>query len=128
PAVSSGASGTYDRHTCSVTFNMRGMHAVVINSNYIECATGCPAATPNRISIDDNQLVGALYFDLSLTYKLPFEAADSDIFVSVRNLTNRDPGIVPSGPGASVFSTNESNSALYDLLGRAYRVGVRFKM
>jgi len=128
PAWRWDAAVNYDLNPVSVTFNMRGFSSGVFNANYIECSTGCPASTPNNITIDDNGLEGALYFDLSATYKLKFESVDSDIFFSVRNLTNRDPGIVPSGPGASVFATNESNSGLYDLLGRTYRVGMRFRM
>ncbi len=111
-----------------MSFNMRGFTSGVFNTNYIQCTTGCPASTSNNITIDDNRLDGALYFDFSATYKVEVGESEADLFMSVRNLTNRDPGIVPSGPGASVFSTNESNSALYDLQGRAYRVGVRFRM
>ncbi|MGE3335346.1 MAG: TonB-dependent receptor plug domain-containing protein [Rhodospirillaceae bacterium] len=111
-----------------MSFNMRGFTSGVFNTNYIQCTTGCPASTSTRITIDDNRLDGALYFDFSATYKVELGESEADLFMSVRNLTNRDPGIVPSGPGASVFSTNESNSALYDLQGRAYRVGVRFRM
>ena len=118
----------YTLNPVSVSFNARGFSAGVFNNNYIQCSSGCPASTTNNTTIDDNHLDGALYFDLSATYRLPVEAAQTDLFFSVRNLTNRDAGIVPSGPGASVFSTNESNSALYDLMGRAFRVGVRFKM
>lgn len=121
-------SVNYALDPISLTFTARGFSAGVFNTNYIECVTGCPASTPNNITIDDNQLEGALYFDFSASYKLQFESTDADLFVSVRNLTNRDPGIVPSGPGASVFATNETNSGLYDLLGRAYRLGVRFRM
>lgn len=122
------ASLNYALDPVSITFSMRGFNSGVFNANYIECVTGCPASTANNITIDDNHLDGALYFDLAGTYRLPFDAADTDLFFSVRNLTNRDPGIVPSGPGASVFSTNESNSSLYDLQGRTYRLGVRFRM
>ncbi len=119
---------TYALDPLTLTFNMRGFTAGVFNTNYIQCTTGCPASTTNNITIDDNHLDGARYFDFSATYKIEVGSGDADLFLSVRNLTNRDPGIVPSGPGASVFSTNESNSALYDLQGRAYRVGVRFRM
>ena len=118
----------YTLNPVSVSFNARGFNAGVFNNNYIQCSSGCPTSTTNNTTIDDNHLDGALYFDLSATYRLQFDAADADLFFSVRNLTNRDAGIVPSGPGASVFSTNESNSALYDLMGRAFRAGIRFKM
>jgi len=111
-----------------LTFNARGFSSGVFNTNYIECSTGCPASTTNNTTIDNNQLDGAVYLDFSATYKMGFESVETDLFFSVRNLMNRDPGIVPSGPGASVFSTNESNSALYDLQGRAFRAGVRFRM
>ncbi len=118
----------YTLNPVSISFNARGFNAGVFNNNYIQCTSGCPASNPNNTTIDDNHLDGALYFDVAGTYRLQFDAAQTDLFFSVRNLTNRDPGIVPSGPGASVFSTNESNSALYDLMGRAFRVGIRFKM
>ncbi len=122
------AALTYALDPVAFTFNARGFSSGVFNSNYIECVTGCPTSTTNRTTIDNNKLDGAVYFDFSATYKMEFESAQADLFFSVRNLMNRDAGIVPSGPGASVFSTNESNSGLYDLQGRAYRAGIRFRM
>ena len=119
---------SYTLNPVNVTFNMRGFNGGVFNNNYIQCSSGCPVSTTNNTTIDDNHLDGARYFDVAATYKLQFDAAETDLFFSVRNLTNRDPGIVPSGPGASVFSTNESNSGLYDLQGRTFRAGIRFKM
>ena len=39
-----------------------------------------------------------------------------------------DPGIVPAGPGGVPDAVNSTNPNLYDVMGRVYRLGVRFKM
>lgn len=118
----------YTLDAWSATFTSRGFSSGVFNSNYVECQTGCPASTANNITIDNNQIKGAVYFDLSTSYKTQVGPGEGELFLSVRNLFNRDPTIVPAGPGASVFSVTESNPTLFDFLGRTYRLGVRFRM
>ena len=102
-----------------------------LNTNYIQCTSGCPVATNNNPTQDDNHLDGALYFDLAMSYK--FAHADqggvnAEAFLNIRNIMNTDPVIVHQGPGGSTFLTTTTSREVYDSLGRVFRVGVRFKM
>ena len=56
------------------------------------------------------------------------ESANAELFLNVRNLTNKDPVVVAPGPGGYTYEAAPYNGALYDALGRTFRLGVRFKM
>ncbi len=51
-----------------------------------------------------------------------------EVFLNIRNLSNRDPVIVAGGPSGIPFDTVSTNPSLYDSLGRVYEAGVRFKL
>ena len=84
-----------------------------LGNQYIECTTGCPASTANRPTIDNNFIPGAFYFDVGGTYNVTKAVT---AYFKVDNVFNRDPARSP------YFV----NPALYDVLGRVYRAGVRF--
>jgi outer membrane receptor protein involved in Fe transport len=76
------------------------------------------------VDIDNNRIKGAAYFDLAASYKLPPAGhSQMELFVKVENLLDKDPPIVAQ-VGTSGLQTNP---ILYDVVGRAYRVGLRFK-
>jgi outer membrane receptor protein involved in Fe transport len=118
------ASIGYDRDAFGVNLTARGVSKGSYSPAYVECTSGCPASTADNQTIDNNRLKGAVYFDASFTYKLTqqFEG-----FVVVENLANTDPVQVAYGPnlGSSPLTVN---STLYDVMGRTYRIGLRFKM
>ena len=71
------------------------------------------------MTISDNHIPGAIYFDTSVQYEF---AKGIQAFVVVENLGNTDP--VQIGYGTSVGGGNLSvNPALYDIVGRTFRVG-----
>jgi outer membrane receptor protein involved in Fe transport len=76
------------------------------------------------IDIDDNHIPGATYLDLATGYKLDYRG-DSNVeaYFKVENLLDKDPAIV-AGAGISALQTNP---ALYDVIGRNYRIGVRMR-
>jgi outer membrane receptor protein involved in Fe transport len=50
------------------------------------------------------------------------------VFLYVRNLLNSDPVLVGNGPtGNNTPAYPQTNRGLYDVLGRVYRMGVRFE-
>ena len=115
----------------TVGLTMRGVSAGVYNTNYIQCTSGCPVATTNNPTQDDNHLDGAMYFDLALSYKFAHAAdqgLNAEAFMNIRNLMNSDPVVVHQGPGGSTFLTTTTAREVYDSLGRVFRVGIRFKM
>ena len=83
-------------------------------SNWIECQTGCPVSTPNAPTIDNNRMPGAFYLDIGASFNLTDEI---EIYGKVDNVFDHDPAQSPF----------HVNPALYDIVGRMYRAGVRFR-
>jgi outer membrane receptor protein involved in Fe transport len=63
-----------------------------------------------------------------LMHKSDRSPADLEVFFNVKNLFNKDPALVASGPGGFGFDHAGVSEGLYDILGRVYLAGVRFKM
>jgi outer membrane receptor protein involved in Fe transport len=121
-------SATYDAPQGSITAVARGVSSGLYVANGIECQTGgCPAGrTAAEASAfptyDDNTVSGTFYVDLNVTLK--FDAmgrGDGEFFVNVTNLFDSDPILLPETGLAA-------NSTYSDLLGRAFRVGVRLRL
>lgn len=112
------------------TFNLvgRGFSGGVYDNNFIECATNCPISTPEARTINDNRIAGQWYVDASITKRLNLGRSKFDVFLYVRNLLNSDPVLVGNGPtGNNTPAYPMTNRSLYDVLGRVYRMGVRFE-
>jgi iron complex outermembrane receptor protein len=119
----------YNLDPISVGMSVRGISAGVINSTYIECTSGCPASTASHLTVSNNHVDGAFYVDLNLAYKIHVgEDATSELFFNVRNLANKDPALIAQGPGGSNYDFYPANSGQYDIMGRVFRAGVRFRM
>lgn len=72
----------------------------------------------------DNTIPGATYFDLALGFKVPtFGEGQGEFFINIDNLFNRDPVLVL--PTNLQQITAPVNAALYDTLGREFRIGFR---
>lgn len=76
------------------------------------------------VDINDNSISGRNYVDLSLQLKVLDNARQRvQIFFNVRNLLNQDPPHAPS-----TFQTpSQTNAVFYDVIGRQFQTGVRFK-
>lgn len=113
------------------TFNVvgRGFSGGVYDNNFIECAAGsCPVSTPVARTINDNSIAGQWYLDASITRRIAFGGSKAEVFAYVRNLLNSDPVLVGNGPtGNNTPAYPMTNRNLYDVLGRVFRVGVRFE-
>ncbi|WP_447723897.1 TonB-dependent receptor plug domain-containing protein [Sphingomonas koreensis] len=115
------ASVAYDTPDFSITAVGRGVSAGKYVANGIECQTGCPVSTTQFPTYDDNNVSGAFYVDLNLTQKLNIGGkAAGEVFFNVTNLFDRWPILVPETGLAA-------NSTYSDLLGRRFRIGVRFR-
>lgn len=88
------------------------------NTTLIETAT--PTAQPD-ISAADNAVKDYWVFNLSGTYDV-LDDGRAQFFWVVNNLFDRDPNIV-----VNLNLTTQTNGGLYDVIGRNYRVGMRFK-
>ena len=116
-------SANFETPTFSVTAVARGVSAGKYTANGIECQTGCPVTTTTSQfqTYDDNNVSGLFYADLNLTQKIAMGSSKAEMFFNVTNLFNRWPLLVPETGLAA-------NSTYSDLLGRQFRVGIRFNL
>ncbi|WP_164857130.1 TonB-dependent receptor plug domain-containing protein [Sphingomonas crocodyli] len=118
------ASIGYDYDPVSISLTGRGFSSGVYNTTYVECTSGCPTSTAANMTINNNRLPGALYFDTNVTVKLPH---DIEVFLAVDNIANKDPAQMAFGTGIGSAPLS-INPLLYDVLGRTFRAGARFKL
>ena len=118
----------WDNGPLSLTALVRGISGGVINKLFIECTSGCPTSTADRPTYDNIRVPAAAYIDLSATFRFG-PARQYQLFFNVRNLTNKDPVLVGNGPtGNNTPAYPQTNRALYDVLGRVFRMGLRVKI
>jgi iron complex outermembrane receptor protein len=113
------ATQTYSNDRFSLNVQERWFSNGVFGNQYVVCTTACPASTANHPTIDYNKMKGAFYIDIGGSVNITDKITT---FFKVDNLFDRDPEAAPqTNTGLDV------NPALYDTLGRIYRVGVRAK-
>ena len=106
---------SYETDRFSLTLQERWFSDGNYGNQYVVCAPGtCPVSTPNAPTIDKNFMPGAFYMDVGGAYNI---RQDVTAYFKVDNLFDRDPAKSP----------NYANPALYDIIGRMYRAGVRFR-
>jgi outer membrane receptor protein involved in Fe transport len=108
---------TYDNDAFSLTLQERWFSDGVFGNQYVVCTSACPASTGNHPTIDYNKMKGAFYFDVGGTVKITKEIGT---FFKVDNVFDHDPA-----PSPQTNTGLDVNPALYDTLGRTFRVGVR---
>jgi outer membrane receptor protein involved in Fe transport len=117
-------SAGWDNEVAAIGFTVRGLSGGVYSNSFIECSSSCPTSTAANQTINDNHIPGAIYFDVNASYQL---RSGIEIYAAVDNVADKDPAQAAVGPfiGAAPLSINP---ALYDVLGRTFRLGVRFQM
>ena len=129
PSWRTQANLTYALDPINVGVTFRTVSASGNIATQIECSSGCPVSTANNVTVDNNHVPSAFYADVNLGYKIHVgDTAQAELFLNVRNLTNADPVIVPRGPGGTSYDFPPTSVGIYDVLGRVFRAGVRFKM
>lgn len=114
----------WEQGPAKLGFTVRGVSSGVYNTSYIQCSSGCPAATTANPTIDNNHIPGAVYLDSNVSYKLP---DGIETFLVVKNVLNTAPVQTAYGPSVGADPVPVSPN-LYDVLGRTFRMGIRFKM
>ncbi len=105
----------------------RGVSNGVYDNSYIVCQTDCPISTVANRTVNRNDIKGALYIDFNARYAFKVRGVNSEAFVAIRNIFDTDPVLVGNGPtGNNTPAYPQTNRALYDVLGRVFRLGVRF--
>ena len=77
------------------------------------------------VDIDDNSIDSVTYTDLNIRYLMQTSYGDWEFFGVVNNLLDEDPPVVAN---FGLFGANatQTNSGLYDVLGRRYTFGANF--
>ncbi|MBS0334619.1 MAG: TonB-dependent receptor [Proteobacteria bacterium] len=72
-------------------------------------------------SVSNNRVAARTYVNLNGSYKFPdHDGRTLEVFGVVNNLFNQDPPVAPA-------NNIGANALLYDVVGRVYRMGVRFR-
>ena len=100
----------------------RGVSSGTYLNTFFECPAGsCPATSPLARTINDNSIDGVFYLDLNAVAKIDLaQGSETEVFFQVTNVFDADPIILPETGLAA-------NSTYSDLLGRTFRLGVRFE-
>lgn len=77
--------------------------------------------------INRNKISAANYFDVTATKRVRAGSSEFELFASVDNLLNERPPVAPAINGQLQAATGAA-WFVHDLVGRFYRVGVRFKL
>ena len=122
-------TANYDLEKWSFNLVGRGFSSGVYDKNFVECTTTCPASTAVARTINDNDIAGQWYLDASLTHRFAIANSKAEVFVYVRNILNSDPVLVGNGPtGNNTPAYPQTNRSIYDVLGRVFRLGLRFAL
>ncbi|WP_191229303.1 TonB-dependent receptor domain-containing protein [Aurantiacibacter xanthus] len=111
---------TYTTDPFTAQLQVRHISAGAYNTSLV--GPGDEGYDPMRgNSINDNHIGGWTYFNLNASYDV-WSKGDSrlQLFGVVNNLFDKDP------PVDAPSSFGPTNNVLYDVLGRSYRLGVRF--
>jgi iron complex outermembrane receptor protein len=76
------------------------------------------------VTINNNHIPSIFYTDLTGQYALNLAGADFTLFLTINNLMNRNPPVFPT---LATVVWDSTNFSLYDVLGRYYTAGLRFR-
>ena len=117
-------SAAYDTPDFSITAVGRGISAGLYSATGIECPNNvCPAYDANNYQTYEpggNHVRGLFYADLNLTQKVRMAGVEGQVFLNVTNVFDRSALVVPETGMAA-------NTTYSDMLGRAFRFGIRFQ-
>ncbi|MXP00766.1 TonB-dependent receptor [Altererythrobacter xixiisoli] len=103
----------------------RGFSDMVIDNDFIECTTACPATDPINRTINENDVKGSLYFDFNANYSFEVGPSKARAFIAIRNLFDRDPVLTGNGPdGNNTPAYPQTARSQFDTFGRVFRLGV----
>jgi hypothetical protein len=114
-------TAAYDTDDYTLTAVARGVGDGRYDATGIECVSSCPISTNQFPTYEDNSIGGATYVDFNVTVKFDaLNRGDGEFFVNVTNVLDADPIVLPETGLAA-------NTTYSDLLGRAFRFGIRLR-
>lgn len=79
------------------------------------------------VNIEDNHVPAVVYVDMRFDYVFGIGGSSADLFASVTNLFDKDPPVTPTYGSFGGYVT-QANAGLFDILGRRFTIGVKFKL
>lgn len=112
---------SYDLGGFDLSLSERIIGGGILNKKF-----NLPGARPDVLN---NTVPAVVYFNLSSRYDFEVgHGVTMEIFGGVENLLDKDPPIIPGNFDASLSQTGtQVNSTLYDLIGRSFTLGIRFR-
>jgi iron complex outermembrane receptor protein len=113
---------SYDQGGFSMSVSARHIGDGVNNATWNR-----PLQRPNVL---DNTIGSITYVNLEGSYAWDWGGGRVETFLDVQNLFDRDPPLVPQlfdSSLAQAINNSGTNAGLYDLLGRRFTLGVRFR-
>jgi iron complex outermembrane recepter protein len=102
-----------------------GRFGMYVQERYIDKGKRNPNYVTG-VDISDNEIPATWYTDLTFTYELPtLRGGEGEVYFNITNALDKDPPPTNSGRGRSWVDPTEQS--LYDLLGRRYVLGARYK-
>lgn len=117
-------SVSYDLDPVTVSLTGRALSSGLLNAEWIECTSGCPTSTAQKVTVNNNRLPGAFYLDANINYGFDIGPARSTAYFTVKNIFNRDPAQIPTV--ANYINLATGVAGLYDIMGTVFRAGLRF--
>jgi len=117
-------SVSYDIDPVTVSLTGRALSSGLLNAEWIECTSGCPTSTAQKVTVNNNRLPGAFYLDANINYGFDIGPARSTAYFTVKNVFNRDPAQIPTV--ANYINLATGVAGLYDIMGTVFRAGLRF--
>jgi iron complex outermembrane receptor protein len=92
-------------------------------------SSGKLSATDNLTVWDvaSNHVPAVTYFDMRLSYDIPVGASTVQLYGVVNNIFDKAPPLAPSYVGLS-SAPIQTNTSLYDVLGRRFTVGIKLQL
>ena len=116
PKMRTTLSASYDMNPFTTTLQARYTGPAKLNNAW------------GPKDVDDNSVPRMIYLDWRASYSFPVLGADGRIYLSVDNVLNQDPPLVPiTSTSALPFLNLATSRAIYDAVGRTFRLGVRAK-
>ena len=111
------------RGTFSVDYST-GPFGVTVSQQYIGKMKHLNVAAPALSNFVKPGVGAVMYTDLSLRWNVEAANGNLEFFTTVNNLFDKDPPLIPGAtPGVNL----PTNISTYDVIGRAFTGGVRFK-
>ncbi len=128
PSWNGHFSINYSNDPIRVNWNIHYVSSGKMFADSIICAPGsCPTTVPRGLSTFDSGYVPKYYLnDLAIAYSIFRDGnRNAEVYLNVDNVFDRDP---PPVAVSGVAYSPMTEPGIYDVYGRSFRLGVRFKM